>query len=455
MVSALLLVSDVFIGVIFYKKARSLLVEQMLENTKNTAATVGASIDGKDFEEAKKGDTESASYKKVFNQLVLFRDNSGVEYVYTVVESKKGTLVYAIDSAVDNPAQAGDEFTEVDDILNTALKGTPIAENKAYTDKWGTHYSAYAPIYNGKKVVGIACVDNSFEWVQKVSKEILVMVVSICAIIFAIGIVILLFIRHRLSRGFKMLNDKVEELAGGGGDLTKKIEIKSGDEFEVIGENVNSLVAYIRDVMVSITNSTNSLKNVTSIIFTNLETASKDTDRVGGALRELSVTMQNTENAMGEINELVSEINNVFGGIVTEVRQGSDYAHDIRRQAKDIGDDAMKAQTKARKDVEDMQAAIREKLDRSEAVKQINVLTDDIMIKFEEMSTNVQSDIDEIKNHTSTVNDKVRESTSNINDAANKALDVTGNIGDINTEAEKATCISDELSKAVGKFKVN
>ena len=80
---------------------------------------------------------------------------------------------------------------------------------------------------------------------------------------------------------------------------------------------------------------------------------------------------------------------------------------------------------------------------------------DDIMTKFEEMSTNVQSDIDEIKNHTSTVNDKVRESTSNINDAANKALDVTENIGDINTEAEKATCISDELSKAVGKFKVN
>ena len=60
LVSSLLLVSDVFIGVIFYKKARSLLVEQMLENTKNMAATVGASIDGKDFEEAKKGDTESA-----------------------------------------------------------------------------------------------------------------------------------------------------------------------------------------------------------------------------------------------------------------------------------------------------------------------------------------------------------------------------------------------------------
>ncbi len=52
LVSALLLVSDVFIGVIFYKKVRSLLVEQMLENTKNMAATVGASIDGKDFEKA-------------------------------------------------------------------------------------------------------------------------------------------------------------------------------------------------------------------------------------------------------------------------------------------------------------------------------------------------------------------------------------------------------------------
>ena len=52
-----------------------------------------------------------------------------------------------------------------------------------------------------------------------------------------------------IRRAFKLLNDKVCELADGGGDLTKEIEMRSGDEFEAIADNINRLVAYIREIL--------------------------------------------------------------------------------------------------------------------------------------------------------------------------------------------------------------
>ncbi len=45
--------------------------------------------------------------------------------------------------------------------------------------------------------------------------------------------------------------------------------------------------------------------------------------------------MQNTNEAMDEINNRVIGINDVFGELVTAVHDGSDYAHSIHRQAGD------------------------------------------------------------------------------------------------------------------------
>ncbi|MBQ9580316.1 MAG: methyl-accepting chemotaxis protein, partial [Lachnospiraceae bacterium] len=201
----------------------------------------------------------------------------------------------------------------------------------------------------------------------------------ICGISFIAGIIILILVRTSLAKGFGALNNKVEELAGGGGDLTKKIEIQSGDEFEVIGGNVNSLVGYIREIMIKIIDSVGNLEDNTKVIFNKLETAGEDTSTVSAALEELSSTMNETNDAMTNIDNLVGDINSVFTDIVTEVKGGSDYAHEIHEQAEKTGLEAKKAQTEAIQNVKAMQQTIQDKIRRSEAVNQIDVLTENIL----------------------------------------------------------------------------
>ena len=46
----------------------------------------------------------------------------------------------------------------------------------------------------------------------------------------------------RMRRNFNKVNDKILDVAQAGGDLTKVLDISSGDELEVIGDSLNLLL---------------------------------------------------------------------------------------------------------------------------------------------------------------------------------------------------------------------
>ena len=60
------------------------------------------------------------------------------------------------------------------------------------------------------------------------------------------------FISMRLSKGFKIINQKIKDLTDGSGDLTKKIEDKSGTEFEVIADNLNKFIVEIQKLVMQV-----------------------------------------------------------------------------------------------------------------------------------------------------------------------------------------------------------
>ena len=134
-VALLLLLSDLCIGSVFYERAKNLLVEQMKDNAVNIAKCASATIDGAEYRTIAIGDTSSATYNHLYDQLVMFRDNSDIEYIYTLNEADN-TVVYVVDTALDNPADSGDDFGAFDDTIKAALNGTPGIDDEPYTDEW-------------------------------------------------------------------------------------------------------------------------------------------------------------------------------------------------------------------------------------------------------------------------------------------------------------------------------
>ena len=376
-----LLVSDTLLGLTVYNKSKSLLVHQIKENEKNTSACIAASIDGNELSQI--GNDESyvgtEEYNNVLDSLIVFRDNSDVEYVYTIRKNEEGSNVFVVDSDPDEPGLPGEDFGDESDDVDRAFGGESVVNKEPYTDEWGTHISAYSPVYDGDKVVGLAVVDISMEWIDSQCKDVARLIIIICIILFVVGMFIMFIISRMFKKQFCLLNDKVKELANGDGDLTKQIEVRTGDEFEVIAKNINELINYIRYIMTNISESSVKIKSSSDNIARRVGQAGVNAEDVSTTMEDMSAAMEETTASINQIDELMTGINDAFSGIVDQVEAGRAYSKEVRDEAESTGAKAISDKENASGKVDEMARSIYEKIEKSKAVSQIDVLTNNIL----------------------------------------------------------------------------
>ena len=378
-VMALLLLSVVVMGIVTYQRAKGLLVEQIKENAMNIDRCVAAAVDGNLLAQIQEGDEGTDTYNEVLSELELYRDNSGVEYVYTLRQGANG-VEFAVDSDPEEPGAVGEEFGDDAEELMRAFRGETTANDEPYTDEWGTHLSAYSPIYDGSgQIVGVAAVDLSVDWVNEQTQKLFVLIFGVCVAVLVVGVIILLIISRALRLGFVTLNDKLVDICEGDGDLTRVIELKSGDEFETIGGNVNKLLAQIRGILVDIAKESDSLKNTSGHIADRLANTKDDATDVSDTMEQMSASMQEVSASLGQVNDLLNEIADAFDGIAGRIREGSEYARGMHQDAESVGQRAQKEQDDARAKMKEMAQNVEASIEKSHAVEKISMLTENII----------------------------------------------------------------------------
>ncbi len=377
-VMALLLVIDVAMGFAFYSRSKNMMEKQIKDNAQNIANCVAASVDVEAVSQVwGEEDMESDAYYTLLDQLTLFYDNAGVEYVYTVRQTDDGVR-YVVDSDPEEPGLPGEEFDDDDDVA-VALTGKQVVNDHPYTDEWGTHITAYSPIFDGKDVVALACVDLSYDWIKQQTGKLAILIVVVCGIVLVVGAVVLYLVSVSIGGKFRVLNDKISDLVAGGGDLTQTIDMRSGDEFEVIAENINALIAYIRDIMERIMMYSNNLKADTDRITNDMNTTMGSADTVSRAMNDISASMAQTTASINESNRLMSGIMDEFQEVVEKLRGGSDFSNSMRTEADGIGRQAESEKAAAERTVERMREQVATCIERSKQVSRIDVLTEEII----------------------------------------------------------------------------
>ncbi|MCR4897437.1 MAG: hypothetical protein K5891_11755 [Lachnospiraceae bacterium] len=376
-VIGLLLVSDLVIGCVVYSKCKDALVSQIKASAMNTAQCVAASLDGDALctiqsEEA----METETFAEIYDLLTVFLENSGVEYVYTVGKNDAGTVVFLVDSDPEEPGLPGEDFESEDPEIAQAFAGQTAVNDRPYTDEWGTHISAYSPVYGSDgKVKALATVDLSVDWVNEQTGSIARIIFLICLVVLIVGVALLAVISLAVRRQFVKLNDKVVELAEGGGDLTKQIDIYTGDEFETIGSNVNRLLEYIRGMLVNISGQTAALLESSREITADLGETQLDAENVTERMERLSVSMGESASTISDITNLIAGIVDAFHEMEGEISEGTDFSKKIRDDAKDTGTQAVKEKDGVASRLEKMQQAVNDKIERSKAAHRIEELT--------------------------------------------------------------------------------
>ena len=379
-VLALLFVSDCAIGGIIYNRAKNLLVDQIKENAMNITKCVAASVPGDLFPDITVGDEEgSDSFDAIHEKLSLFLENAGVEYVYTVRYRDDGTSEFVVDSDPEEPGLPGDDFEGDEYEMNEAYKGITIATSEPYTDEWGTHLSAYSPIYSNGEVVALAVVDLSVDWVNAQTGKLLSLIIIVCAIALAAGVGIVFIIRYMLKSGFVTLNDKISELSDGNGDLTRNIDLKSGDEFETIGNNVNRFMEYIKEILLTVETDSEEMKEAAKRMSDSIDGTLADSDDVNNTIGSISGTMNEIAASLRNIDSLIRSSSDSFKDIVEMIGEGSEFSEKIHREASETGDAAVSTETDVTKKVAAMAQVVESRIADSQAVDKISVLTENIL----------------------------------------------------------------------------
>ncbi len=378
-VIVLLILSDTVVGVLLYDRAKNLMETQIKENAMNIDRCVAASVDGSLFKQIQAGDENSDAFRQIHDVLTIYLENSGVEYCYTIRKNDAGTAVFVVDSDPEEPGLIDDEFEGSQEEIAQAYAGETAVSKEPYTDEWGTHISAFSPIKDGNTVVGLAVIDLSVNWVNEQTGKLLGLIVIVCLVVLAVGVVLLLVIMKVLLSGFVKLDDKIVDLLRGDGDLTKHIEVNSGDEFETIGNHVNELLSFIHNVLVNILQDSNTLQTSARAIADDMTTCLQDSDEVSTAMETLSVSMADSAAAIERIYSLMQEMTEGFDSVQGKIDAGTSFSHDMKQSAVKIGTQAEEEQSRAREQVAAMETEVRERIESSKAVEQINGLTGDIL----------------------------------------------------------------------------
>lgn len=376
--AVLLLIGNVLVGYFAYSRSRSALFAQIQSNVMNIAQCAAMNVDGEILQQIVEGDEGSDRYNTVIEQLALFRDNADIEYIYTLRKTGEEQFVFVVDADPEEPAVIGEECEATDALCATFDEQITAADDEPFTDEWGSHVSAYSPVMAGSEVVGAVGVDISANWIDEQMIALRNLVVILCVVIYIVSLGVLFLLMMKFKGGMKKLNNKIEELASGSGDLTKEIDISSGDELEVIAGNMNAFIRQIRGLVKDVAQSTEEImvsgEELSSTVDENNQIMSGMNSDIAG----ISMNMEQSAAASKELAESLSESANHIADFAKEVNEICQMVQKANENAQATSAVAKENRKNAMNAIRSLQMRMNETAKDVQKVEQVKQIAEEI-----------------------------------------------------------------------------
>lgn len=369
------------LGISAYRQMESGMVAMGVEQADLVSKAALQVVDGDLLKGLEPGCEEDEAYQTVWKALGDVQESYGIRFLYTLYTDGT-TVYYGVDGdQTDERMDYGEEFEVSYEELQDCFGGEAYVQD--YIDKTeedGDLISVYRPIYDSEgNVISVLGCDYDAGGVSARLQDSTIQVIVITLISLAVVLTILGLVIHSMMRGLKKVEEKMVELVNDEGDLTKKIEIKSGDELEAIAENINGVLGYIRQIMLRISDSSEKLDGSAGVIVQKLSQAEISISDVSAFMEEMSASMEQTNFSLNQITESIGQVYTTIESISEQAGEGSASSETIQKNAEELHDNATKERAEARQKADAMATEVNEKIAKSRAVEEISVLTADIL----------------------------------------------------------------------------
>ena len=436
-----------------YTRFEKSMVRMGVEEADMAATIVADSLDAKLVYKVTVGSEGTQVYQNLQGDLRKKQKACGIAFLYTLYTDGK-KVYYGVDSDED-AAKVGDEFADSYAELEPVFGGKEYIQDYIDHTEDGDLITVYKPIEdNAGKVVAILGCDYDASSITAELQKAVVQTLQIGGICLILAILILTIIVSRITKGLMQVNAKIYDLVHNEGDLTQKLDVRSGDELELIAGNVNELLAYIRKIMIGISSGSMRLMSSSRKMVDHLSSADESITDVSATMQEMSAAMEETTSSLNQITEAIDEIYSSVERIAGNADAGKVSSQEMESRASGANDAAAEGEKKANIETEKMADSLNEKIAKSKSVEQIEILTSNIIEITEQtnlLALNASIEAARAGEHGkgfAVVASEIQKLAEQSNESAEKIKDI---IRDLLSEAEQTVNVMHEVEDIVAQ----
>lgn len=367
------------LGISFYRSTEENMINMGIEQAQ-VAAKVAVSRVDESVADLQPGDEGTEEYKTILLELQEAKGICNMAYLYTLSTDGNG-VYYGIDTdETDGKSLIGDEFEYSYEELRPVFEGNMYVQDFIDSTEDGDLITVYIPVLDEENhVVAVLGSDyDASEIVERLS-SMRNWMIRIGVVGVLIALVVSHFIIRTITGSLWKVNMKIYELVNSEGDLTKKLHVRTGDEMELMADNVNALLKYIREIMLHISDNSAKLNESTKIVFGNLTSAGENVMEVSATMEQMSAAMEESTATLSQIGESMGEVYTNINYISEKAETGNHLTKETKEKAQKIYNYAETEQNKARTLVMELADSVNAKIERSKSVEEINLLTENII----------------------------------------------------------------------------
>lgn len=383
--SVMIILLCAVMGVTSYQRIKEGLVAMGVEEAQMAAIISTKVIDAEQIAELSAEKTESEEYNTLLQTMLGVMQDCGIEYLYTLY-TDGDKVYYGIDAdSTGNGNQYGTVFEVSYHELKSVFDGEMYVQDYIDSTEDGDLISAYMPLIDsdGKVVSIVGCDYNAAGVVARLSQA-LNRVMQISLVCLIVALLILNITVGKVIKTLYKVDGKIYDLVHNEGDLTQTLDVHTGDEMEVIAENVNELLQHIREIMLNISQNSEYLKESSHKVSSKLDDGRSEIADVSASMEEMSAAMEESSASLAQVNESIRQIFESIASIYEQAESGSASSDRIMKTASEIYNRAVVEKQDAMLQVTNMAATVHQKIEKSKDVEKIRELTKNIINITEE-----------------------------------------------------------------------
>ena len=213
--------------------------------------------------------------------------------------------------------------------------------------------------------------------IQYLQSLYILIITSVIAI--GIGVFMGSVLLRAIMKPLKKFQDELTILAANGGDLTKKIDVTSKDEMGDMAKALNTFLQNLREIISEVNQNADAVMESSVFVKDQMTSLSGDLSDSSATTEELSASMEETSASAQQISSSSTELVEAVSSLAERAAAGANMVNDINKRASELKYSATNSRSVAVGTYEDSKQKLELAIKRSEAIEEINHLSNSIM----------------------------------------------------------------------------